>query len=343
METTSSQAILVAASVELPAWAAQAVNLANPRIGAASHACSDDFFAPAERMLHSAPAVFVPGKYDANGKWMDGWESRRRRHGGHDWCIVKLGCPGTLAGVDIDTSFFTGNFPPAASLDGCPDGANPDDAASWIGLLASTPLASNRHHLLPLPTAQAAVFSHVRVNIFPDGGIARLRVYGRVARAVAPDTEGRIDLAALTNGARALAWNDAHFGSVANMLLPGRGIDMGDGWETRRRREPGNDWCVIALAGTSQIQRVEIDTAHFKGNYPDRVSLQAACLTDDADALAQSEQWRVLLAEQAMSADSIHTFELASGFGPVTHVRLNLFPDGGVSRLRLWGVPEPKP
>jgi Allantoicase len=170
-------------------------------------------------------------------------------------------------------------------------------------------------------------------------------VYGRVARTAAPDSTGRIDLAALTNGARALAWNDAHFGSVSKLLLPGRGIDMGDGWETRRRREPGHDWCVIALACIGRIQRIEIDTAHFKGNYPDRVSLQAARLSGEADAdtIAQSAQWRMLLPEQPLSADSIHHFDPVAGFDPVTHVRLNLYPDGGVSRLRLWGVPETLP
>jgi allantoicase len=344
MNSAPTQPVLLAAPADLPRWALQTVNLADPRLGTTIHSCSDDFFAPAARMLAAAPAVFVPGLYDANGKWMDGWESRRRRHGGHDWCIVRLGCPGVLVGVDLDTHFFTGNYPPAASLDGCPDGANPDDPASWKPLLETTPLAGNQHHLLPLPAAQATLFSHLRLNIFPDGGIARLRVYGRAGRVTTTaDDAGRIDLAALVNGARALAWNDAHFGCVTNMLLPGRGIDMGDGWETRRRREPGHDWCVIALAAVGQVARVEIDTAHFKGNYPDRVSLQAACLDaePDDDTLAQSAHWPLLLPEQPMSADSIHRFDLPNGYGAISHVRLNLFPDGGVSRLRLWGVAKP--
>ena len=188
------------------------------------------------------------------------------------------------------------------------------------------------------------MFSHLRVNILPDGGIARLRVYGGVS-PVAVEHGTRIDLIALLNGGRPIAWNDAHFGSVSNLLLPGRGLDMGDGWETRRRREPGHDWCLVALALPGRIEQIEIDTAHFKGNYPDRVSLQAIKLPAgiDAAAIKDSANWPILLPEKAMSADNIHEFPAPSDFGPVTHVRLNLFPDGGVSRMRLWGVPEALP
>jgi allantoicase len=344
-ETQQAGHISIASAAQLPDWALQAVNLAEPRIGAEIVACSDDFFAPAARMLHAAPAVFITGKYDDNGKWMDGWESRRRRDGGYDWCIVKLGRPGTLAGVDIDTSFFTGNYPPMASLEGCIVGTDSNVATSWQSLIAKMNLNGNSHHVLPINSGNS-VYSHVRINIFPDGGIARLRVYGHISPAAIDYTaDGHVDLIALTNGGRAVAWNDAHFGAVANMLLPGRGADMGEGWETRRRREPGHDWCVIALALAGTVERIEIDTAHFKGNFPHRVSLQAAYLpgaTDDA-VTAQSAQWPVLLTEQFMQADHIHYFAKPEAIGPITHVRLNLFPDGGVSRLRLWGLPEAKP
>lgn len=330
---------------ELPEWATRAVNVADPRLGATVVSCSDDFFAPAERMLQVQPAIFVHGKYDDNGKWMDGWESRRRRDGGYDWCIVKLGCPATLSGVNIDTSFFTGNFPPMASLEGCPAGADPNDSNNWETLIAKMPLQGNSHHVVSI-AANDRAYSHVRLNIFPDGGIARLRVYGKVAPVdfdVA--TDAPIDLAALTNGARALAWNDAHFGAVTNMLLPGRGIDMGDGWETRRRREPGHDWSVIALARAGTIAQIDIDTAHFKGNFPHQVSLQAAFLpgVPDDQVIAASADWATLLPPQFMQADHIHVFSTPQPLGPVTHVRLNLFPDGGVSRLRLWGRAEQAP
>lgn len=333
---------LTAPPALLPDWAQGQINLADPRLGARPLRCSDDFFAPMARMLDPQAAVFIPGKYDDNGKWMDGWESRRRRRGGHDWCIVQLAVPGRLAGVDLDTSFFTGNYPPAASLDGCPHGADPDDETSWQPLLGPTPLGGNQHHLLPLPeAARRTAFSHLRLNILPDGGIARLRVYGRPVGTPEADADGLIDLAAALNGAYPVAWNDAHFGVPANLLLPGRGVDMGDGWETRRRREPGFDWCIIALGQPGRIARIDVDTAHFKGNYPDRCSLQGA-FAPDADArtlTAQSQFWPTVLPEVALEADHEHRFTTQLvAHGPITHVRFNLHPDGGVSRLRLWGT-----
>lgn len=331
-------AVLTAPPADLPDWAKQQINLADPRLGAEAIGCSDDFFAPMERLLQPQAAIFVPGKYDANGKWMDGWESRRKRVAGHDWCVVRLARPGRIAGVDIDTSFFTGNYPPAASLDGCPEGADPALAESWETLLPATPLQGNQHHLIAI--SSTACYSHLRLNILPDGGVARLRVYGRPAGAPIAGEDGLIDLVAALNGGYPVAWNDAHFGVAANLLLPGRGVDMGDGWETRRRREPGFDWCIIALGQPGTIRSIEVDTAHFKGNFPDRCSLQAAYapgLSDQA-LIAQAQFWPSLLPETKLQADHIHTFlDDIAALGTVTHIRLNLHPDGGVSRLRLWG------
>lgn len=333
--------IRIAAAAELPDWAKTATNLADPRLGAAPVSASDAFFAPVSRMLDAAPAEFHPGRYDDHGKWMDGWETRRRRGPGHDHCVIRLAGRGSIRGFDIDTSHFTGNFAPAVAIEGtCTDVDEPGDDAAWSEVLALTALTGNRHHLLE--ATAAGEWTHLRVNIFPDGGIARLRVYGVFSSAlddVASNT--LVDLAALTNGARPVAWNDAHFGSVENLLLPGRGVDMGDGWETRRRREPGHDWCIVALAAPGEVERIEIDTAHFKGNFPDRCSMQAACVPDGGTAaslVAQSMFWPVLLPECALTADAEHEFEsVIEDIGPVTHVRLNIIPDGGVSRLRVWG------
>jgi allantoicase len=326
----------------LPDWALGQINLADARLGAQALACSDDFFAPMARMLQAQPATFIPGKYDDNGKWMDGWESRRKRVPGHDWCVVRLARPGRIAGVDIDTSFFTGNYPPAASLDGCRPGGDPTAETDWQPLLPATPLAGNRHHLVSL--AGNATWSYVRLNILPDGGVARLRVYGRPSGESEVAADGLVDLAAALNGGYPVAWNDAHFGAAGNLLLPGRGVDMGDGWETRRRREPGFDWCILALGRPGIIRRIEVDTAHFKGNYPDRCSVQAGYapgLGNDA-LIAQAQFWSSLLPESKLQADRVHSFldNLAS-LGVITHVRLNLHPDGGVSRLRLWGDATP--
>ncbi len=330
---------------ELPEWAARAVNLANPRLGARALGASDDFFAEVGRMLNPDPAAFVPGKYDTNGKWMDGWESRRKRVAGHDWALVKLGVKGVIRGFDVDTSHFTGNYPPAVSIEAtvsASDDVATLQAAEWTEILPATPLGPNSHHLLECGSSDA--WTHLRVNIYPDGGIARLRVYGRPVSALESLAgDALVDLVAMENGGRAVSWNDASFGSsVAALLLPGRGINMGDGWETRRRREPGNDWCVLELGAPGTVEKVEVDTAFFKGNFPDRCSIQAACVSGGTDRsiTTQSMFWQTLLPEQKLSMDAVHCFaEEIVQLGTITHVRFNIFPDGGVSRLRLWGRP----
>ena len=330
-------------SEDAPDFTRQHVNLADARLGAQALSCSDDFFAPMARMLDPRPAVFIPDKYDDNGKWMDGWESRRKRVPGHDWCVLRLARPGRLHGVDFDTSHFTGNYPPGASLEGCwLPGGDPDEGTAWFELLPEVPLYGNRHHFHELTGVRAC--THVRVHIYPDGGLARLRLYGTPAFDPARvDEEGLVDLASALNGGAALAANDEHFGRMGNLLLPGRGVDMGDGWETRRRREPGHDWCLIALACPGIIEAIEVDTAHFKGNYPARCSLQAASTppgTSIQALAAQAETWSLLLPEQPLQMDHQHYYRSEiERHGPVTHVRLNIFPDGGVSRLRLRGKP----
>ena len=334
---------IFAPAAELPDWALRALDLASPRLGARALGASDDFFAEVGRMLNPAPAQFVPGKYDTNGKWMDGWESRRKRIAGHDWALVRLGVKGVIRGFDVDTSHFTGNYPPAVSIEATVSASDDVDAlqaAAWTEILPATALGPSRHHLLECASREA--WTHLRVNIYPDGGIARLRVYGRPVGALAEaSADQRVDLVATENGGRAVAWNDASFGSsVAALMLPGRGLDMGDGWETRRRREPGNDWCVLELGAPGVVETIEVDTAFFKGNYPDRCSLQAAFVSGgtDGSVTTQSMFWQTLLPEQKLSMDTVHVFaDEVVRLGAITHVRFNIFPDGGVSRLRLWG------
>jgi allantoicase len=326
-------------SKKTPDFVHQWIDLAQPRLGAEIVSCSDDSFAECSRMLKPEAPVFIDGKFDDFGKWMDGWETRRRRNGGYDHAIVKLGLAGEIKGVDIDTTHFTGNYPPAASLEACHCAGVPDDSTEWTTLIESTSLRGDSHHYFSIDNGNC--FSHLRLNIYPDGGIARLRVHGRVVSDAASLDRSKLhNLAAVELGARAIAWNDAHFGVAANLLNPGRGIDMGDGWETRRRREPGNDWCIVELGQVGEISEALIDTAHFKGNYPDRCSLQAALVeagTVDS-IITQSQFWPELLAPQKMEMDSEHGFrDEILPLGPVSHVRINIFPDGGLSRVRLLG------
>lgn len=320
--------------------AAHWIDLAQPRLGSEVVFATDEFFAAKERLIDPAEPVYAPDKYDAHGKWMDGWESRRRRDGGHDHCILRLGRPGAVAWIDIDTRHFTGNFPAAASLDACVSAKRvPGTRTRWTCLVPARPLQGNSRHTFSV--AHEGVWTHLRLNIYPDGGVARLRVYGQVQTDWAKaDSDAVIDLAAMDLGGRPVACNDEHFGRLSNLIAPGRAPHMGDGWETRRRRTPGSDWGIIALAHAGVIGRIVVDTAHFKGNYPDRCSLHGARVANAAaESLpAQSLHWPVLLPEQKLAADREHVFEVEiRPHTPVDHVRFNIIPDGGVSRLRLFG------
>ena len=268
---------------------------------------------------------------------MDGWETRRKRHSGYDWCIVKLGVAGKIKAVDVDTTFFTGNYPASASLEGCYAPNDDTQNALWQPILANSILGPSQHHIFDIENQ--TVFTHIRINIFPDGGVARLRIYGEVQIQSTNSTE-TLDLLALQNGGRVIAYSDAHFGHPRNLINPGRGINMGDGWETKRRRAPGFDWCILALGQAGKIEKIEIDTAHFKGNYPAQVSIQAVYIEDatDPQLIPQSMFWPFLLNAQDMQMDHIHDYiNDILAHEKISHIRVNMIPDGGISRIRLWG------
>jgi allantoicase len=309
------------------------VQLEQPRLGTRVMFATDEFFAAKERVIDPAAPVFIDDKYDDHGKWMDGWESRRKRTEGHDYCVIRLGVPGVIHGFDIDTSHFTGNHPPLASIEGC-NSREETPADDWVELLGKTDLSGDSHHFLEI--SDDRVWTHVRLHIYPDGGVARLRIFGEV-RANFDGVDGFVDLAAVEKGGRVIACSDEHYGSMHNLNAYGRGVNMGDGWETARRRGPGNDWVIVALAQPGVIERVEVDTAHFKGNYPDRVSLEAGLFDNDALAGPDSENWQTLLPETKLKMDQQHYFEALEATGAVSHIRMSIYPDGGVSRLRIFG------
>ncbi len=322
------------------------IDLASERLGGAVLYANDDFFAPKENLLKASAPVFIEGKYTDRGKWMDGWESRRRRTPGFDWCIIRLGLPGIIRGVVVDTSFFRGNYPEQCSLEACTVDGQPDvehlmgEATEWTEILPVSQLHGDSQN--PFAISGERRVTHLRFRIFPDGGVARLRVYGEVV----PDWEslarrGEVDLAAAENGALVLACSDMFFGHRHNLIMPGRGVDMGDGWETKRRRGPGYDWAVIKLAKRGVIRRVEVDTAHFKGNYPDTCSLEVSDAQDKIvdEGAIPSLTWGEILPRTKLQAHTRHFYEeeLAK-MGAATHVRFNIYPDGGVSRLRIYGT-----
>ena len=327
-------------------------DLASIRVGGRVIAASDEFFAPKTNLVKAEPAIFLPGKFTSRGKWMDGWESRRRRTPGHDWCVIRLGIRGRIAGVDVDTSFFTGNFPSHGSIDvldttrAVTPALAATEAAPWTPLVPRTELAGDTHNFLDAAAgaARSRPWTHVRLNIYPDGGVARIRVYGEAEvdwRRVAPGGRA-VDLAAVQHGGRVLGASNMHFGGKDNMIMPGRARNMGDGWETRRRRGPGYDWAIVRLGHAGVVRRIELDTNHFKGNYPDSASIEACFAPGGTLESLQAAAWAELLPQVKLRAHHRHVFsrELASP-GPVTHVRLNIFPDGGVSRLRIHGTLAP--
>jgi allantoicase len=319
-------------------------DLASERLGGRAIAANDEFFAPKENLVKPGRGEFIPGKYTSRGKWMDGWETRRRRTPGHDWCIVRLGLPGVIRGVDIDTNHFIGNFPEKASIDACHRPGRVERKAllsgitRWTEVLPVSPLRGGSQNLFAVEGER--VFTHVRLNIYPDGGVARLRVFGEIRVDAAALARGGklLDLAAIENGGLVLAASDMLFGAKDNLIMPGRSRNMGDGWETRRRRGPGHDWLLLRLGAQGLVEKIEVDTNHFKGNYPDAASLDGlnASGATLADLQAEGAPWREFLPPTKLRAHSRHFFK-PSDKGPFTHVRFRIFPDGGVSRLRLHG------
>jgi allantoicase len=327
-----------------PAFVALA-DLASARVGGQALAANDDFFAPKANLLKPEPAIFIPGKFTTRGKWMDGWESRRRRTPGHDWCVVALGMRGVIRGVNVDTSHFTGNFPSHCSIEGL-DVNGPlqrsfiaREGEPWVTLLPKAALRGNNDNFFPIDSEQP--WTHLRLNIFPDGGVARLRVYGGVAVDWPHIARGRraIDLASIKNGGLVVGASDMHFGARDNLIMPGRAANMGDGWETKRRRGPGYDWAIVKLGTAGLVSRIEIDTNHFKGNFPESASIDGCLAPDSSLASLGSAAWLEILPRTPLRAHHRHHFaKELSAVGPVSHVRLNIYPDGGVSRLRIYGT-----
>jgi allantoicase len=325
------------------------IDLASERVGGAALLANDEFFAPKEAMLKATPAEWREGVYTERGKWMDGWETRRRRTPGYDWCIVRLGIPGFIRGIVVDTSFYRGNYPESCSIDATTIDGTPDPARliddslglSWKELVPRSPLQGDTKNRFPV--AHADRVTHLRLNIFPDGGVARLRVHGEGCldkRLLDPGSE--IDLAAAEHGGFVLMCSDMFFGHRNNLIMPGRSTHMGDGWETKRRRGEGYDWTIVRLAARGTLHRVEIDTDHFKGNAPGSAMLETIdapgasteSLTDPA------REWRQLLPQTALQPHARHRFVELAHWAPATHARLNIYPDGGIARLRLFGRAE---
>nr|WP_321232104.1 allantoicase [uncultured Psychroserpens sp.] len=323
----------------------QYIDLASEKIGGQVLYATDDFFAEKENLIKEGRGIFIPDKYTEFGKWMDGWESRRKRTPGHDWAILKLGAEGKIKGFDIDTNHFLGNHPPHASVEAInlkeavSDWSKADDL-SWEEVLPKSSLDPGSQHFFEIDSEKN--FTHVRLHIYPDGGVARFRVYGEVYKDWSTvNSEDLIDLALINNCGKALHCNDMFFSVMDNLISPTTGKNMGDGWETKRNRTPNNeDFVILRLGHPGIVHKIIVDTKHFKGNYPDSCAIDVCNCDSDDDVLNGNHEWKPLLPQQKLEADREHHFEneILRTEQPITHVKLKIYPDGGVSRLRIIGT-----
>lgn len=320
-------------------------DLACARLGGGVLAANDEFFAPKENLVADADPVFEPARYTDRGKWMDGWETRRRREPGNDWCVVRLGIPGIVRGVVVDTTHFRGNHPESASVEGAHLSSEParwQDVA-WTELVPRSALQGDERNAFEVADDRA--WTHARLSIHPDGGVARLRIHGlaspdwdRLARA---EPDARLEVAGIARGGLVVACSDAFFGSPGNLLQPDEPRGMWDGWETRRRRGPGFDWVVVRLGRRVRIERLEIDTRYFKGNHPARARVEALDAPEAGEEdVTTAAGWREILGSRPLRPDVLHVFGPPDVMSAdASHVRLSILPDGGVARLRVRGEP----
>jgi allantoicase len=318
-------------------------DLAARDVGGAVVWANDEFFGEKESLVRPEPATFSPHTFGNKGQIVDGWETRRRRPGGpgvdgtdHDSAIIRLGLPGVVRGVVVDTSFFIGNFPTHASvdavaLDGFPTPAELA-AADWMEILPASPLKGDSENHFAIDGWERR-FTHVRLNMIPDGGIARFRVHGEHVADPRFLTGLPVDLAALRNGGRIVAASNMFFSSPQNMIKPGESRVMGEGWETARRRDGAHDWIEVRLAAQGVLGVVEIDTANYKGNAPDEIVLLGA----DRPGQESGSDWFEVIPRTRMLPDFCHRFRITDQRA-VTHLRLEVHPDGGIARLRAFGT-----
>jgi allantoicase len=320
-------------------------DLASRALGGSVVAANDELFAERENLVTPAAPEFSPRTFGPKGQVYDGWETRRRRTAGHDHAIVRLGVPGVVRGVVVDTAFFTGNYPPAASVEGCGVEGHPSPAeladADWFDLVPRAALRGDEAQAFVVEADRRV--THVRLSIYPDGGVARLRVHGEAVpdpRLLPGGLDGAFDLAALEHGGLVTGCSNMFYSSPNNLLFPGLAAVMGDGWETARRRDDGNDWVTVRLAAPGTVTLAELDTSHFKGNAPGSASLSGidarqSDLFDRPDP-DDPASWFELLPRTRLQPDTRHRFRVPSGRA-ATHVRLDVYPDGGMARLRLYG------
>lgn len=315
------------------------INLASPVLGSKIHFFTDQFFGAASRILEDSEPIFKDGIFDKNGKWMDGWETRRKRISGNDNIIIKLGKPGKIQDILIDTSFFNGNQPEYASIEGCYSIDQSFEKILWTNILKKKKLRPNKKHFFK--STSNKTFNFVRLNIFPDGGVARLRLMGDIDLSKEKLQKNNFDLVSILNGSKIIACSDEHFGRAENLLIPGKSKNMGNGWETKRRRGVGFDWVIIQLGRVGNISSFEINTHFFKGNYPSHFSIQESPKLNYKSVqkiVFLSKKWQYIIRDTKLKPNSSLLIKNKSKQNKKTSlIKLNIFPDGGISRFRVYG------
>ncbi|MGV0851970.1 allantoicase [Mycolicibacterium phlei] len=305
-------------------------DLALRSLGGAVIWANDESFAEKENLITPGPAVYQPATFGHKGQVYDGWETRRRREPGCDQAIVRLGVPGVIRGVVVDTAWFKGNYPPEVSVealevDGYPTADELAAHPGWTTIVERAKVYGDTRN--PFQVDSENRWTHVRLTMYPDGGVARLRVHGEGRPDLRYLTAGPLDLAALENGGLVLDCSNRFYSAPQNIIFPGLAQVMGDGWETARRRDDGNDWVLLRLAGPGRIRLAEVDTSYFIGNSPGAASLTGLC-PDGREV--------TLLPRTDLLPDTRHRFPVQTP-DVVDRVRLDIYPDGGLARLRLYG------
>ncbi|KAF9099084.1 Allantoicase [Mortierella sp. GBA35] len=321
------------------------IDLAVSKRGGKVLTTTDEWFAEAQNLLNAHAPISRPHTFVHSGAWYDGWQTRR--HNAHfDWCVIELAHGGTLAGFEIDTAFLTGNHAPFVSVEGFKDTSSKGSktvprtheqwaGVKWIPILAKVPLEANVRHGFKLDQPTEDYFTHLRFCMYPDGGVARLRAFGTIHTIIPENKHEMYDLAAASSGSTVTEFSDAHYGHPSNMLLPGRGHDMSDGWETRRSRTQGHvDFAVIKLGHPGHVATIEIDTAHYKGNAPKAVSIAGFEINSDEPIM--------LLDQKPLLPHRQNFFEVAGDLTDrrIATIRVIMIPDGGIKRVRIWGAAQ---
>lgn len=299
---------------------------------------SDEWFAAAENLIKPKAPIRDATRFTHAGAWYDGWETRRHNTEEADYVLFRMGVSSAkLIGCEIDTAFFNGNHAPFISVEAC---SLSDDSqietANWVSVIDKVECGPSQKHFFVRDQITEDNFTHVRLRMYPDGGIARFRLYGEVSAILPKDTSCILDTASVKNGGVAIDYSDQHFGTADNLLLPGRGHDMSDGWETKRSREPGHvDWVIIKLGNTTSVKQVVIDTAHFRGNFPQKINIKG--INCSHAPKFDDNNWKLLVPDSKTGPDKEHIYDVLDE-EPVTHVMVTIIPDGGVKRVRVLGT-----